>query len=255
MGTTAFYDPQSGAAKIEHRLWQSSGFAQRTHQWCRIYVATVVTALLLQVDTPAEGQAAEPSPAEGQSAQAQRLDVTSSVPSTPVAPQVPAEGTLSDREQRDRFIWNTFGPPGLIGNGLTTAWRQWQNVPPEWQRTKKGFVERFASEYGESVVDDSTRFLMARYVDEDPSFRRCVCTGFGRRVRHAVAGPFSAYKPDGTQVFSMSSLLGIVVGQTVARTWSPPSDRVHGIAAHVAVDITGKAGVDLLREFRHRASR
>jgi hypothetical protein len=191
----------------------------------------------------------------GQAAEEQELLIDPSVASTAAEPQASAEGPRTHRELRERFVRDTFGANALIGSALTTSWRQWQNVPPEWGRTKKGFIERFASEYGESAIGDSTRFFMARYLDEDPSFKRCECTGFGRRLLHAAAGPFSAYKPDGTQVFSMSRLLGFIVGETVARSWSPPSARVHGIPAHVAVDLTAKAGIDLLNEFRHRQSK
>jgi hypothetical protein len=213
------------------------------------YALTLVSALVLGVDARADDQAA------GQAAEEQELLIDPSVAPTAAAPQASVEGPRTHHELRERFVRNTFGPNALIGSALTTSWRQWQNVPPEWGRTKKGFIARFASEYGESAIGDSTRFFMARYLDEDPSFKRCECTGFGRRLRHAAAGPFSAYKPDGTQVFSMSRLVGFIVGETVARSWSPPSARVHGIPAHVAVDLTAKAGIDLLSEFRHRQSK
>src|SRR5262245_37403732 len=66
----------------------------------------------------------------------------------------PSEDTSADkpvahphREMRDRFLWSTFGPPGLIGDALSSGFQQWRDVPREWQQTPSGYAKRFAAEF------------------------------------------------------------------------------------------------------------
>jgi hypothetical protein len=171
----------------------------------------------------------------------------------PPAPADSAEQPVlhPHRAMRDRYLWATFGPPGLIGDALSSGFQQWRDVPHEWGQSPAGYAKRFAAEYAESAVGDTTKYLVARVFDEDPSFRPCTCVGIWRRVRHASMAPFSARKfNSGRTVFSIARLSGIATGNLVAATtWYPEPQGARGVAKHVAVDVAGKIGVDLLREF------
>jgi hypothetical protein len=166
-----------------------------------------------------------------------------------------SEYPVTHRQQRDHYLFGTFGPPGLIGAALTSGFLQWRDVPREWGKTREGYAKRFASEYAESSISGTTRYLFARGLDEDPSFRPCECTGLHHRLRHASLGPISARKPDGRIVFSMATVAGVATGEAVANTWYPGPHPVRRLAKHVAIDFAGQLGVDLLREFvLHRHS-
>jgi hypothetical protein len=139
----------------------------------------------------------------------------------------------------------------LVGDGLSSALQQWRDLPREWGQSPSGYVKRFAAEYAESAVGETTKYLVARVFDEDPSFRPCQCVGTWRRVRHASIAPFTAHKfGSGRTVFSIARVAGAAAGDIVAATvWYPAPQSPHAMAKHVAVDVAGKIGVDLLREF------
>ena len=101
---------------------------------------------------------------------------------------------------------------------------QWRNSPPEWGTGAEGFARRWVSDYAESAIGDGAKYAVAHFFHQDPSFTRCECSGFGRRLRHAVDSPFMARKRDGTRVPSAASLAGALTGHVVR----PP----HGIRLH-----------------------
>ena len=116
-------------------------------------------------------------------------------------------------------------------------------------RARRLTPKRFVSEYAESAIGDSTKYLIARLFDEDPSFRPCACTGLVPRLRHASVAPFRARKSDGRTVFSFARIAGVTASNVAASTWYPAPRGVSGVARHIAIDFAGKVGVDLLREF------
>jgi hypothetical protein len=151
---------------------------------------------------------------------------------------------------RDRYLWATFGPPGLIGDALSSGLQQWRDVPREWTQTPSGYAKRFGAEFAQSAVGDTTKYLVARVFNEDPSFRPCECVGTLRRLRHAVLATFRARKFDtGQTVFSAARVAGIAAGNVAATTWYPTPQKAEEVAAHVAIDVAAKIGVDVLREF------
>jgi hypothetical protein len=163
------------------------------------------------------------------------------------------------REQRDKYLWGTFGPPGLMEAALSAALNQWQNRPDVWGQSESAYVKRFSTEYAESAINASTKYVLARLRDEDPSFRRCGCSGFHRRALHAVISPFIAYRfDDDRPQFSVARMAGTATASVVSTsTWKPATLSGSQQLAHVGTDVLGAIGVDLLREFvfHHRDSR
>jgi hypothetical protein len=183
-------------------------------------------------------------------AQAQeRADAREDEGTAPQKEITSSERPRSHREQRERYLWGTFGPPGLMDSAASSGLQQWRDVPREWGQSKTAYAKRFVSEYAESAIGDSTKYLIARLFDEDPSFRPCACTGLAPRLRHASVAPFRARKSDGRTGFSFARIAGVTASNVAASTWYPAPRGVSGVARHIAIDFAGKVGVDLLREF------
>jgi hypothetical protein len=168
-------------------------------------------------------------------------------------PAASTEAVPSHRQQRDHYLWGTFGPPGLIGAALSGSFHQFRDVPSEWGRGRDGFAKRFAAQYAESAVGETTKYALARLFDGDPSFRPCQCTGLLPRLKHASLSPFTARKDDGRTVFSIARAAGLTTGHVAsAALWYPTHQGAGGVAEHVALDLAAKAGVDIMREFLWR---
>ena len=155
------------------------------------------------------------------------------------------------REQRDNYLWGTFGPPGILDAALGAALGQWLNTPDEWGQSKTAFAKRFSTEYTESAINGSTKYFVARIRDEDPSFHPCTCHGLHRRALHAILSPVLAYRyDDGRPQFSAARMTGTAVAGLISgSTWKPGGQTAGTAIAHVGFDLLSAAGVDLLREF------
>ncbi len=155
------------------------------------------------------------------------------------------------RVQRDKYIWSTFGPPGIVEAAIGAAIGQWQNTPEEWGRGQNAYAKRLATEYAESAIGSSTKYALARLRDEDPGFRRCECTGFRRRTLHAIISPFVAYRfADGEMQFSGARIAGSAMSTVIsANTWKPEPQSAGEQAAHIGTDLLSAMAENFLREF------
>jgi hypothetical protein len=172
------------------------------------------------------------------------------------SPVVAPKPVASDHQMLHKYVWSTLGLDGAIHATLASSVDQWQASPPEWSIDATGYARRWASEYAESAIGDTAKYAVARIFHHDPSFTRCECSGFGRRLRHAVDSPFMARTRDGTRVPSAASLAGFLAGHVVsASTWYPAPLGTRDGLKHAAMSLVSKIGVDVFKEFRPRRSK
>lgn len=172
---------------------------------------------------------------------------------SPFPEQAPPHAVLlhPHREQRDKYVWGTFGPPGVLDAVIGASLGQWMNTPSEWGQSTDGYLKRLATEYSESAINATTKYVFARIRDEDPSFRPCYCSGVRRRALHAIVSPFVAYRfDDGKPQFSVARIAGTATSSVIsANGWKPAPTSVGAEAAHLGTDLLSAMGVNLLREF------
>jgi hypothetical protein len=141
---------------------------------------------------------------------------------------------------------------GAIGATATSSSMQWLRYPPEWTG-KTGYVQRWASAYGETAVAETTKYAVARLLHQDPSFTPCHCSGLGPRLRYALTAPFTARKRDGHRVLSPAIFVGLMTGQVVSRTtWYPAGYGVSSGLETTATGLLSKMGLSIWKEFRPR---
>lgn len=149
-----------------------------------------------------------------------------------------------------KYVWSTLGGPGMLHATLAAGFEQWREAPPEWGTGKHGYAKRWASEYAESAVADTTKYAVARLLHHDPSFTRCDCTGVGPRLGHALLSPFTARTRTGRRVPSPATAAAIVAGHVVpAATWYPAPHGTRDGLARAGSGLAAKMAVDVFREF------
>jgi len=167
----------------------------------------------------------------------------------PMPPAPPPVATK--RELLRKYVWSTLGPAGALHATIASGLEQWRGSPPAWDADWGGYTQRWASEYGESAISDTTKYAVARLFHHDPSFVRCECTGVAPRVLHAISGPFMARTRDGRTVWSLAPSAGIIAGHVVsATTWYPAPRGTRDGVQHAAVGILTKMAVDVFHEFK-----
>ena len=174
---------------------------------------------------------------------------------SPVPPP-PAKPVATNHQLRHKYVWSTLGVEGAINATLSSGLDQWQESPPEWGSGATGYARRVASNYAESAIGDTTKYAVARIFHHDPSFTRCECSRFVKRLVHAVDSPFMARKQDGTRVLSAAPLAGLLAGHVVpASTWYPAPLGTRDGLKHSAASLLTKIGVDVVKEFWPRRAR
>ena len=161
-----------------------------------------------------------------------------------------AAPVLSDAQLLRKYVWTTVGAPGAIGAAIVGGVEQWQHYPPEWGQGLSGYSKRWASAYGAAAIGNTTKYGVAHFMHQDPSFTRCECTGVGRRLRHALTSPFMARTPDGRRVFSLATVAGQAAEHVVpASIWYPPGRIISDGVVLALAGVVAKMGVNVTREF------
>jgi hypothetical protein len=172
------------------------------------------------------------------------------------APVAVPKPVATDRQMLQKYVWSTIGFDGTLNATLASGLDQWKKSPPEWSLDVSGYAHRWISEYAESAIGDGAKYAVAHFFHQDPSFYPCACTGFGRRLHHAVDSPFMARKPDGTRVPSAASVAGFLAGHVVsASTWYPAPLGTRDGLKHAGFSLASKIAVDVFKEFRPRRSK
>jgi hypothetical protein len=165
------------------------------------------------------------------------------------APPGPAP-VLNDDQLFRKYVISAVGPPGIIGAAGAAGFEHWQNYPEEWRQGMSGYMKRWASAYAAGAIGDSTKYAVAHFRHEDPSFARCTCRGFKNRMRHAVVSVFTARTRDGRTVFSPATVAGYAAEHAIpAVLWFPPERRWTEGVGLLGASIGSKIGVNIFREF------
>ena len=165
-------------------------------------------------------------------------------------PALAPKPVATNHELRHKYVWSTLGVDGALHATLASTLDQIRQSPTVWGTGTGGYVKRWASDYAESAIGDTTKYAVARIFHQDPSFTPCACAGFPRRLKHAVDSPFMGRKRDGRRVLSAASLAGLLVGNVVpAATWYPAPLGTRDGLRHAATSLASKVAVDVFREF------
>jgi len=171
-------------------------------------------------------------------------------------PAVPPKPVATDNQMLHKYVWSTIGLDGALSATLASGLDQWKRSPPEWNMDAAGYTRRWVSDYAETAIGDGAKYTVAHFFHHDPSFYPCACSGFGRRLHHAVDSPFMARTRDGTRVLSAASLAGFVTGHVVsASTWYPAPLGAREGLKHAGMSLATKIAVDVFKEFRPRRSK
>jgi hypothetical protein len=157
---------------------------------------------------------------------------------------------LDDQALLRKYVWSTLGLPGALHATFASSVEQWRGAPPEWGTGVGGYPKRWASQFAEAAIGNTTKYAVARALHHDPSFARCRCSGLGPRLRHAIVSPFVAHTRNGRQVFSPATVASIAAENIIpASTWYPEPHGARDGLAHAGAGIVAKLGVDIFREF------
>lgn len=155
------------------------------------------------------------------------------------------------------YVEHTFDKSAFVWAGIGTAVGQIANSPREWGQGPDGAAERFGAIFGKQIVKTSVQLTVARLRQEDLKYQPCEQSGFGARIKHAVASTVVARKTtDGSMTMATGRIAGAFSSGYVSELWLP--DRLHTVTNGLAsggVSLGVNALTNVLREFVPRVRR
>lgn len=115
------------------------------------------------------------------------------------------------------YLFETFGPYPIVGATIVGGINQVDHTPPEWKQGFAGYKKRIGSDFVIAGVTASTRYALARALQEDTLYYRCECKGTLPRLNHALISTFTGRRGDyGHRVFSLPALIAPYAGTMAA---------------------------------------
>jgi hypothetical protein len=105
---------------------------------------------------------------------------------------------------------------GVIGGGVVHhLWRK----PAAGNGGVDGLAERIGSKAAQAAVEVSVRHGLAALMDRSTEYQPCNCSGFGRRVEHALLETFTDRRADGSRALSMPRIAGAYAAGFAPLAW------------------------------------
>jgi hypothetical protein len=122
------------------------------------------------------------------------------------------------REMNIYWLKNTLGPKAFVGAAFTAGWNQWvTDSPKEWAKDATGYGQRFGSSFLDNSINTTSLVWVSRAMHQDPRYRRCDCTGFWPRTKHAFVLSVMAYNRNGDLTFAPQKIGAPYTGPLVSR--------------------------------------
>jgi len=154
------------------------------------------------------------------------------------------------RERFNRYVSNTVGPLSLLRTGLSAGVGQWRDNPEEWGQGMSGYGRRYASNFGQNLIQQSVTYGLDQTLGLDTGFEKSKRKGFFPRMKHALAENITSRTKTGKRVISVPRLAGVYAsGVVAAETWYPSRfDYKDGLRIGTRSLVAG-FGINLVREF------
>ena len=163
----------------------------------------------------------------------------------------PSTYTRPDANRRfKRYLNSMFGPVSLGRNVATAGIATWRNSPEEWGGQWEGFGRRVASNFGKSVIRNTTIYGLDEVLKLDSGFYRSKNKSVKSRVINLLISPVTARRPNGKRTIGIPRIVGTYTSSVVAyETWYPARyDYKDGLKS-ATISLGFNAAFNLFKEF------
>jgi len=129
---------------------------------------------------------------------------------------------------------------------------QINNQPPEWGKSWSGYGKRYASNFGEFVIQEGVTEGLAAIMKRPLDYTPCRCTGTTGRIGWALAGAVTDQMPNGSRPIAVPRIVGAYAGAFAQSTWIPDSrSRLNQTLLNGTTSIAIGGLINLYHEFNH----
>lgn len=172
-----------------------------------------------------------------------------------IGPYIPVQRRLHplDFHQRERiYLRQTFLTFGsYAARAFAAGVDQARGSPDRWGGGMTGYGRRYASRYGQFVIQNSLVTAGDAAFGFEPRYDFCRCRGFWPRARHAVSRNFVAYDRSETELHPQFPLYAAALAAGMLHNeWLPGHPNLWRGGAFSVLSQAGiGAGYDFLSEF------
>jgi len=159
---------------------------------------------------------------------------------------------LDGKDRMKQYLKSLVSGNTIFSNFLIAGIEEGRNFPHEWRRTWSGFEDRFASQYGQFVLDHTIELGFSTLHKEDNRYTRLGDGGFLKRFGNVVKSTVVVSNSQGGQTIALGQIAGAYGSWAIAsQVWEPRSEqRLSRVMLWGSVNLAAKGGANLIREFR-----
>jgi hypothetical protein len=180
-----------------------------------------------------------------------QMPASAAQPTTEAAAAIHSDFHFPTGQERfHAYLRDTFGPGALLQSAFVAGTNHFDNDPPEWRQGAQGYGRRFASRFGRFTIQKSIEYGLGTVLRQDTSYRRCECSGFLRRMSHALSSNFIARKRDGSRTLTIAKVAGYYGSGMISTAWYPDRYTATGDGVRLGtLSLVSGTGVNVIREF------
>ena len=161
---------------------------------------------------------------------------------------------FTQTERTREYLKELFDPLSVVESSASAGWGLLRDRPYEWGEGGAGFGRRFASSYGQHIVQDTIEFGVANALHEDNRYRPSGRKGIGPRLVYALEMTLQSRDQDGNRQVSYSKIGSLAGSSMISRLWQPHSTgSARDGAVSFGVAVAFSASLNVVREFWPRA--
>ena len=135
---------------------------------------------------------------------------------------------LTGGEKFHFYLRSTYGPASFGYTALGVGISQAQGTVPEWGGGMEGYGKRFASSFGQKVINRSVRIGLQGLFHEDPRYFASGRSGIWSRTMYAASEAFWVRKDSGGDRIGYTRFIGDFSAGYLSRQWCPDSYHTTG---------------------------
>ncbi|MGQ9917186.1 MAG: hypothetical protein ACUVS7_07190 [Bryobacteraceae bacterium] len=158
-------------------------------------------------------------------------------------------------KERWHIYWRaTYASPGTFFRAAGPALGDHLNDRPEtWRQGMEGYSRRFANRFARFALQDLLSHASSAALDYEVRYVRCGCTGFPRRLGHALLWNFLTLDRNGQTVLNAPRIGSAFAAEFIGNAWMPDGYRTREEAFRgVGIQLGVGALFNTIREFAPR---
>jgi hypothetical protein len=165
-----------------------------------------------------------------------------------VGPSEPSQ--LTEKKRFHLYVFSVAGPVPLLAEAAGAGISQWENTPKKWGQGWDAYGERYESNLAYNGLRQTITYGTSALFHEDNRYFPSHKQGVWARTGYAVLHTVTARHPDGSQAFSISSVVGVLGASAASSIWGPRSwEGVDGIGRNAGISFAATAAFNVVREF------